>query len=167
MRVCGKLETFPSFQTSSRAAWMILTSKCPDWSPISQEGPIPAGHGADLCCHSFPDIPPLHRIPSPNAALHSQECPPSDSWLNMLQQQHGFLAKKESHTKLHRERLQVQPQPHPKTWRAKCLGASSWLQTLHPQQAHPPCHSIPQQAPISLCECADMVLPRLPAQPAV
>lgn len=110
---------------------MPLTSKCPGWSSISQEASIPAGRGADLCCHFFPDMPPLPRNPSPNAALHSQDCPCSDSWLNVLQQQQCLLAKEESHTKLHRERLQMQPQPHPK---------NGWV---HPLGCGPHTHSRP------------------------
>lgn len=59
--------------------------------------------------------------------------------LQALLQQQSLLAKKESHT-----RLKTHPNlrlPHPKMWRAKCLRASSWLQTSDPRQpagvAHP------------------------------
>lgn len=116
---------------------MPLTSKYPEWSSICQEASIPAGNVAKLV------------LPQLNATSHPCTCIPLQmlsaaqaglpgpllSWLNMLQQH--LLAKKESHTKLRRERLQYNHNlslPHPKMWRAKCQSASFWPQTLHPQQ---------------------------------
>lgn len=56
-------------------------------------------------------IPPSHTYPSSNALPGLLGL--LFSWLNMLQQQQYLLAKKGSHTKLSREKLQVQPQPEP------------------------------------------------------
>lgn len=110
---------------------MPLTSERPGWSSISREASLPAGHVAELV------LPQLHATSHVSLNKCSATRAALPGLLQALLQQQRLLAKKESHTRLWKERLKTHPNPrlpHPKMWRAKCLRASSWLQTSDPRQ---------------------------------
>lgn len=119
-----------------------------------------------LCCHGFTPHPTLAHVSLIKCSAAQAGLPGLLlSWLNMLQQQQHLLAKKESHTKLHRERLQVQPQPEPaspQNVEGKMPGCILLAADPAPAAASwggPPHCSVPQQASTSLCERADPALP--------
>lgn len=104
----GNLPILPDLLMS----WMPLTSECPGWSSISRKHPSQLAMWLSFCCHGFTPHPTLAQVSLIKCSATRARLPgPLLSWLNMLQQH--LLAKKESHTKHHRERLQVQPQPEP------------------------------------------------------
>lgn len=120
-----------------------------------------------LCCHGFIPHPTLTHVSLTKCSAAQAGLPGLLlSWLNMLQQQQQrLLAKKESHTKLRRERFQVQPQPEPASPQkveGKMPGCILLAADPAPAAASwggPPHCSVPRQASTSPCEHADPALP--------